>query len=123
MRLTIFFFLCVNVIFQFCCNYCIPAKAFYQWPQTYKESGVYIYFNVYNISDFLVASKHSHTCTCPEKKKHFSCSCKLNLTKVKLKWMLIFSLQWFRVGRHALFGSLISFLWLFGLTLCGPLRY
>ncbi|PVD20114.1 hypothetical protein C0Q70_20608 [Pomacea canaliculata] len=30
--------------------------------------------------------------------------------------------QWFRVGRHALFGSLISFLWLFGLTLCGPLR-
>ncbi|KAK7492536.1 hypothetical protein BaRGS_00016202 [Batillaria attramentaria] len=30
--------------------------------------------------------------------------------------------QWLRVGRHALFGSLISFLWLFGLTLCGPLR-
>lgn len=30
--------------------------------------------------------------------------------------------QWFRVGRHALFGSLISFFWLFGLTLCGPLR-
>ncbi|XP_076443611.1 proton-coupled zinc antiporter SLC30A5-like [Babylonia areolata] len=30
--------------------------------------------------------------------------------------------QWFRVCRHALFGSLISFLWMFGLTLCGPLR-
>ncbi|KAL8577189.1 hypothetical protein ACOMHN_047957 [Nucella lapillus] len=30
--------------------------------------------------------------------------------------------QWFRVCRHALFGSLISFLWMFGLSLCGPLR-
>ncbi|XP_041371016.1 zinc transporter 5-like isoform X2 [Gigantopelta aegis] len=28
----------------------------------------------------------------------------------------------FRVIRHAFFGSVISFLWLFGLTLCGPLR-
>jgi len=30
--------------------------------------------------------------------------------------------QWFRVGRHAVIGSLISLLWLYGLTLCGPLR-
>ncbi|XP_050401353.1 proton-coupled zinc antiporter SLC30A5 [Patella vulgata] len=30
--------------------------------------------------------------------------------------------QWFRVGRHALFGSILGLLWLFGLTLCGPLR-
>lgn len=30
--------------------------------------------------------------------------------------------QWFRVWRHALFGSFISFLWLFGLMQCGPLR-
>lgn len=30
--------------------------------------------------------------------------------------------QWFRIGRHAIFGVLISLLWLFGLTLCGPLR-
>ena len=31
-------------------------------------------------------------------------------------------LQWFRVGRHAVIGCLISLLWLYGLTLCGPLR-
>ncbi|CAL1532421.1 unnamed protein product [Lymnaea stagnalis] len=30
--------------------------------------------------------------------------------------------QWFRVWRHALIGTVISFLWIFGLTLCGPLR-
>lgn len=30
--------------------------------------------------------------------------------------------QWFRVVRHAVFGGLINLLWLFGLTLCGPLR-
>ncbi|GAB1606164.1 zinc transporter 5-like [Argonauta hians] len=30
--------------------------------------------------------------------------------------------QWFRVSRHALIGSTINLLWLFGLTLCGPLR-
>lgn len=30
--------------------------------------------------------------------------------------------QWFRVFRHAIIGSIISLLWLFGLTLCGPLR-
>ncbi|OWF54084.1 zinc transporter 5-like [Mizuhopecten yessoensis] len=30
--------------------------------------------------------------------------------------------HWFRVIRHALFGGLINLLWLFGLTLCGPLR-
>ncbi|KAI8774917.1 zinc transporter 5 [Biomphalaria glabrata] len=30
--------------------------------------------------------------------------------------------QWFRIWRHAFFGTVISFLWIFGLTLCGPLR-
>ncbi|XP_052828047.1 proton-coupled zinc antiporter SLC30A5 [Octopus bimaculoides] len=30
--------------------------------------------------------------------------------------------QWFRVFRHAVIGSMINLLWLFGLTLCGPLR-
>lgn len=30
--------------------------------------------------------------------------------------------QWFRIIRHAVFGVLITLLWLFGLTLCGPLR-
>ena len=31
--------------------------------------------------------------------------------------------QWFRIARHAFFGSAINMLWLFGLTLCGPFRY
>ncbi|CAC5389353.1 SLC30A5_7 [Mytilus coruscus] len=30
--------------------------------------------------------------------------------------------QWFRIGKHAVFGAFLSLLWLFGLTLCGPLR-
>ncbi|CAH1796787.1 unnamed protein product [Owenia fusiformis] len=30
--------------------------------------------------------------------------------------------QWFRICRHALIGSLLNLLWLYGLTLCGPLR-
>ncbi|XP_063433767.1 proton-coupled zinc antiporter SLC30A5-like [Mytilus trossulus] len=30
--------------------------------------------------------------------------------------------QWFRIGKHAIFGAFLSLLWLFGLTLCGPLR-
>ncbi|XP_059155372.1 proton-coupled zinc antiporter SLC30A5-like isoform X2 [Physella acuta] len=30
--------------------------------------------------------------------------------------------QWFRIWRHALLGTGIHFLWIFGLTLCGPLR-
>ncbi|GFS15345.1 zinc transporter 5 [Elysia marginata] len=30
--------------------------------------------------------------------------------------------QWFRIWRHAVLGTVISFLWIFGLTLCGPLR-
>ncbi|KAH9513268.1 hypothetical protein Btru_034511 [Bulinus truncatus] len=30
--------------------------------------------------------------------------------------------QWFRIWRHAFFGTVINFLWIFGLTLCGPLR-
>ncbi|GFO13665.1 Zinc transporter 5-like [Plakobranchus ocellatus] len=30
--------------------------------------------------------------------------------------------QWFRIWRHAVLGTGISFLWIFGLTLCGPLR-
>ena len=31
-------------------------------------------------------------------------------------------LQWFRLFRHALVGCILSVLWLFGLSLCGPLR-
>jgi len=34
----------------------------------------------------------------------------------------VLCLQWFRVSRHAVISSLISLLWLYGLTLCGPLR-
>lgn len=30
--------------------------------------------------------------------------------------------QWFRICRHALVGCVINILWLYGLTLCGPLR-
>ncbi|CAG2187915.1 MSC2 [Mytilus edulis] len=30
--------------------------------------------------------------------------------------------QWFRIGKHAVFGAFLSLLWLFGLTLCGPFR-
>ncbi|KAK3097668.1 hypothetical protein FSP39_011932 [Pinctada imbricata] len=30
--------------------------------------------------------------------------------------------QWFRIGRHAVVGAFINLMWLFGLTLCGPLR-
>ncbi|XP_074651021.1 proton-coupled zinc antiporter SLC30A5-like [Tubulanus polymorphus] len=30
--------------------------------------------------------------------------------------------QWLRIARHAFFGSVLNVLWLFGLTLCGPLR-
>ncbi|ESP05676.1 hypothetical protein LOTGIDRAFT_103228 [Lottia gigantea] len=30
--------------------------------------------------------------------------------------------QWFRISRHAFFGSILGLMWLFGLTLCGPLR-
>ncbi|XP_035667204.1 zinc transporter 5-like isoform X1 [Branchiostoma floridae] len=30
--------------------------------------------------------------------------------------------QWMRILRHAVFGCIINLLWLFGLTLCGPLR-
>ncbi|WAR00427.1 ZNT5-like protein [Mya arenaria] len=30
--------------------------------------------------------------------------------------------QWFRVCRHGLVGCILSVLWMFGLTLCGPLR-
>ncbi|KAK2153606.1 hypothetical protein LSH36_291g03057 [Paralvinella palmiformis] len=29
---------------------------------------------------------------------------------------------WIRIGRHAVVGSLLSVFWIFGLTLCGPLR-
>lgn len=31
-------------------------------------------------------------------------------------------LQYFRIFRHAFIGAFIGLLWLFGLTLCGPLR-
>lgn len=40
-------------------------------------------------------------------------------------WMdesVCFWLQWFRVGRHAFLGIIIKLLWLYGLTLCGPMR-
>ncbi|XP_013399446.1 zinc transporter 5 [Lingula anatina] len=30
--------------------------------------------------------------------------------------------QWFRILRHAFFGSTIQLFWIFGLTLCGPVR-
>lgn len=30
--------------------------------------------------------------------------------------------QWFRIFRHAFFGALLSMFWMFGLSLCGPLR-
>ena len=30
--------------------------------------------------------------------------------------------QWLRVCRHAFVGCIINILWLYGLTLCGPLR-
>lgn len=30
--------------------------------------------------------------------------------------------QWFRITRHAFFGALLSMFWMFGLSLCGPLR-
>lgn len=30
--------------------------------------------------------------------------------------------QWFRICRHAFFGVVIKLLWLYGLTLCGPMR-
>src|SRR6218665_288829 len=41
-----------------------------------------------------------------------------------LEWVKAFcvGLQWFRVCRHAVLGIIIKLLWLYGLTLCGPMR-
>lgn len=55
------------------------------------------------------------------------------MVKINKNWVFQFTfntsftlnlvlLQYFRIFRHAFIGAFIGLLWLFGLTLCGPLR-
>ncbi len=47
----------------------------------------------------------------------------LNQVTAVFQHVMFLFLQWFRIGRHAFFGSAINMMWLFGLTLCGPFRF